>query len=126
LETLDPPARAFELGTMSDAAKRGEEIFRGKGGCAGCHSGPFFTDGLVHAIGVPAASGDTDPGSPTEPGAFNTPMLRDVASTAPYMHNGSLASLHDVVVFYATRSVMAPIHLSAEDINDLVAYLEAL
>ena len=58
--------------------------------------------------------------------AFNTAQLRDVASTAPYMHNGSLATLRDVVRFYNEQSVIAPLGLTDPEIDDLVAYLESL
>jgi cytochrome c peroxidase len=126
METLEPPARSFALGTMSPAAVRGELLFRGKAGCSGCHSGPFFTDGLIHDILVPRESGNTDPGSAVVPNGFNTPMLRDVAATAPYMHSGLFNSLSEVVDFYASRSIIAPLPLTQTERDDLVAYLEAL
>jgi len=127
LATLQPPAHEFELGTMSAAALRGEALFRGKAGCAGCHLGTFFTDQLPHDTLVPKTPGETDPGSPLFPGAgFDTPGLRDVVSSAPYMHNGSIATLRDVVVFYNTRASTAPLGLSAADIDDIVEYLKAL
>lgn len=57
---------------------------------------------------------------------INTPMLRDLKATAPYMHNGSEATLDDVVRFYDTESSVAPLNLTAAEISDLVAYLESL
>ena len=67
----------------------------------GCHVGPLLTDNAVHVTGVPKVTPeDTDPGaarSGPRRNAFNTPQLRDLAATAPYMHNGSLATLRDVV-----------------------------
>lgn len=124
--TLDPPARSFELGTMSPAAVEGEQIFRGKGGCIACHTGPFFTDGLVHDILVPQVPGGNDPGSPLLANGFNTPMLRDVAASAPYMHNGFFPTLEDVVEFYASRSIIAPLPLKPDEKAALVEYLKAL
>jgi cytochrome c peroxidase len=123
LKTLKPPTTAFDLGTMSAAAKRGEELFQGKGGCVGCHLGPLFTDNSLNQIErVP----DSDIGNPQQPGAFNTPTLRDVANTAPYMHDGRLKTLHDVVEFYDNDSTIAPLDLTQDEVSDIVAYLEAL
>jgi cytochrome c peroxidase len=130
LKTLKPPTTRFDQGTMSAAALRGEALFQGKGGCIECHVGPQFTDGLVHNLNVPkVADSDTDPGAAkTGPlqGAFNTPPLRDVRNTGPYMHNGSLKSLREVVTFYNERSAIAPLRLSPAEADDLVAYLESL
>src|SRR5262249_35326878 len=126
VETLDPPTSPFDLGTMSPAAIRGEGIFRGKGGCVACHFGPLFTDNLLHITGVPKLPGDTDPGSAALLGGFNTPALRDIRNTAPYMHNGTIPTLHDVVIFYDNNAVLGPLHLKPDEIDDLTAYLEAL
>src|SRR5207249_10413554 len=84
LKTLDPPVTDFDNGTMSDTAKRGEVLFRGKGACVSCHGGPMFTDNNVHDTGVPPVGHSTDPGNAKVPGAFNTPALRDVRNPAPY------------------------------------------
>jgi cytochrome c peroxidase len=130
LRTLDPPATAFDQGTLSAAARRGEGIFVGKGACAACHGGPLLTDDLPHATFVPKLDpGDTDTGAAgTGPlrGAFDTPHLRDLRNTAPYMHNGSLKTLREVVEFYNQRSSIAPLRLTPAEIDDLVAYLESL
>jgi len=130
LETLDPPVTDFDQGTLSPAALRGEELFQGKGGCMACHGGPLLTDNALHDTLVPKVSaGDTDWGAaPRGPlrGAFNTPHLRDLRSTAPYMHNGSLKTLRDVVTFYNDRSSVAPLSLTPAEIDDLVVYLRSL
>lgn len=129
MRTLRAPETAFDQGQMSAAALRGESIFVGKGGCAGCHIGPTFTDGALHDLRVPQAAGDDDPGAATSGAllhAFNTAQLRDLASTAPYMHNGSLPTLRDVVRFYDQQSVIAPLGLTDAEVDDLVAYLESL
>jgi cytochrome c peroxidase len=130
LETLAPPVTGFDQGVMSDAARRGEELFQGKGGCIECHAGPLLTDNALHNTLVPkVAPGDDDPGAaPRGPlaGAFNTPHLRDVRNTGPYMHNGSLKTLRDVVEFYDDDSSVAPLRLTGAEVDDLVAYLETL
>jgi cytochrome c peroxidase len=70
-------------------------------GCTGCHSGPMFSDYEVHTLGVQEnaklAAPDTGQGDTY---AFRTPSLRNLAYTAPYMHNGTLATLDDVINFY--------------------------
>jgi cytochrome c peroxidase len=126
LRSLQPPTTPFDLGTMSPAALRGQRLFQGKAGCMSCHGGPLFTDNRLHNTLVPQAPGGTDPGAPNPKGAFNTPALRDVANTAPYMHNGVLPTLRDVVVFYNTRASTAPLGLTDAEIDDLVAYLNSL
>jgi cytochrome c peroxidase len=133
---------------LSPSAIRGLEIFRDpkRGNCAVCHTiedhYALFTNGTFHNIGV-GVSGDgriTDLGRfdqtkvQAETGKFKTPGLRNVALTAPYMHDGSLKTLKAVVDFYAgggnsnpylDRDIK-PLHLSAQDRADLVAFLESL
>ncbi len=121
---------------MSAAAIRGMQLFEGKANCTACHSGPNFTNESFHNLGL----GDEDPAraaivdDDTLRGAFKTPGLRNVLLTAPYMHDGSLATLEAVVRFYnrgerkgaRTSDLMKPLHLSAAEIFDLVAFLGAL
>jgi cytochrome c peroxidase len=126
LNSIKAPQTAFDLGTLSPAALRGQEVFEGKGQCMSCHGGPLLTDNKPHNTGVPQTPGGTDPGALTLPGAFNTPALRDLRNSAPYMHNGVIADLRQVVEFYNSRSTIAPLQLTPQEINDLVAYLEAL
>jgi cytochrome c peroxidase len=133
---------------LSPAAIRGLEIFRDpkRGNCAVCHTieehYALFTNGTFHNIGVGVnAEGDlTDLGRfdatkiQAEKGKFKTPGLRNVALTAPYMHDGSLKTLKSVVDFYAgggnsnpyLDKDIKPLHLSAQDRADLVAFLESL
>jgi cytochrome c peroxidase len=96
---------------MSEAAKRGMDLFYGDAGCSGCHSGPFQTDHDFHAIATPqigpgkgdGPSGHEDFGRGRETGEmedrfkFRTPSLRNVALTAPYGHAGAYAKLEAVV-----------------------------
>ncbi len=127
---------------------RGLEIFLDpkRGNCAACHlvndKYALFTDGKAHNIGVGAEDGSafSDVGrfeqtkADADRGAFVTPMLRDVARTAPYMHDGSIKTLKGVVDFYAGGGNSNPyldkqikkIDLSAQDRQDLVAFLESL
>ena len=97
---------------LSADAERGMELFYGKAGCAGCHSGPLMSDQKFHALALPQfGPGKTrrfDP-QPRDVGRmgesdlledayrFRTPMLRNVALTAPYGHNGSYATLEGIV-----------------------------
>lgn len=161
VKTLQPPASAFDEGTMSPAALRGEKLFQGKGGCIECHGGPQFTDNLEHNTGVPqvdfaspyrpagsplvhsndlgapppppdpACTGATpaagcDAAPPATSAFINTPQLRDLAATAPYMHNGAFKTLTEVVQFYNRKSTLAPLNLTDAEVADLVAYLESL
>jgi cytochrome c peroxidase len=133
LETIRPPQTDFDLGTLSPAALRGEEIFQGKGGCIGCHGGPQFTDNALHDLGVPQLNVSglglaDDPGAvPEMPGAFNTPQLRDVRNTAPYFHNGFAENLRDLVQFYNNQATgVAPLNLTPAERADLIEYLESL
>ncbi|WP_072397059.1 cytochrome c peroxidase [Hyphomicrobium sp. CS1GBMeth3] len=95
---------------LSDEEKRGFDIFVGKGGCVSCHGGWRFTDDAFHDVGLPGK--DIGRGALTADGKglpeFRTPSLREVARTAPYMHDGSLATLKDVVDHYAGGLVVRP------------------
>ena len=82
-------------------------LFRGKARCANCHFGHIFTDEGFHNTGVAWSDGEWlddgrfgVTGEETDRGRFKTPTLREIARTAPYMHDGSLATLEDVVKFY--------------------------
>lgn len=135
---------------LSQAAKRGLEIFRNpeKGNCTACHPLGLFTDNSFHNIGVGVGNNGelADLGryqvsnKDVDRGAFKTPSLRDVARTAPYMHDGSLNTLQEVVDFYVGGGnsnahldplikPLTPISPSGElnwSRSDLVAFLKAL
>jgi len=127
---------AIEARPMSEAALRGRELFLGAARCSACHTGENLTDEAFHNLGVGANPADLGRFGVTkverDRGAFRTPGLRDVRGTAPYMHDGSLATLADVVEFYDRGGVknpqlserMAPLGLSAEQKADLVRFLE--
>lgn len=124
---------------MSESAQRGFFLFRNKANCAVCHMDFNFTDDDFHNIGVRDV-GAPDPGrsavtrNPLHRSAFKTPGLRDVALTAPYMHNGLYATLDEVVEHYDRGGDSAdnlsghikPLRLSTQDKADLVAFMHAL
>jgi cytochrome c peroxidase len=120
VRTFLPPVTAYDLGTMSPAAVRGQGLFNGKAGCNTCHGEPLFTDRKQHDLKVPEAPGAHDPGP------FDTPQLRDVENTPPYMHNGVLKTLEQVVEFYDKDASTAPLRLTPQEKADLVAFLKAL
>ena len=127
LSTLRAPRTSFDSGTLSPAAQRGLRLFQTKGTCSGCHGGPDFTDNQLHDTFVPKrTASDTDPGAKVPAGTFNTPQLRDLRNTAPYMHNGAIGTLREVVEFYDQRSSVAPLRLTQAEIGDLVAFLQEL
>lgn len=122
---------------ISESAKRGFSLFNGKARCAQCHSGWNFSDSGFHDIGV----ADDDPGRgkllklEAMQHAFKTPTLRNATLRAPYMHNGSEATLEAVVEFYdkggnahrpSLASEMARLDLSATDKADLIEFLRTL
>lgn len=139
---ISPPTRfdawvAGDAIALSSSEIAGLKIFAGKGRCTNCHTGFAFTDHNFYDIGLP---GD-DPGRGKEinlgaaNNAFKTPTLRELAWTAPYMHDGSLATLDDVIRHYerggvrrATRSKDLPRNLKLTDQEraDLIAFLESL
>jgi cytochrome c peroxidase len=118
-------------------AKRGFALFVGKANCVACHNTWRFTDDGFHDIGID----DDDPGRGKHvPGvevlerAFKTPTLRNVAQRPPYMHNGEIASLEDVMRHYAQGFIERPslspemkkFTLSADETKDLIAFMHAL
>lgn len=139
---------------VSDAAVRGFTVFLGRARCVQCHfmrspaSHPFggttalYMDNRFHNIGVgfdkPAR--ERDPGRievtrrPEDQGAFKTPTLRNVAETAPYMHDGSLKTLEEVVDHYDKGGNANPnldpdikrLELTAQEKQDLVAFMKSL
>jgi cytochrome c peroxidase len=127
---------------LSAEQQAGLQIFRGKGNCTACHVGPNFSDERLHNTGVawrdPSTSSGQVPGYFADEGAgngtFKTPTLRELARTAPYMHDGSLATLEDVVEFYdgggrpnpSIDPEIRPLQLSVEEKQALVAFLKSL
>jgi cytochrome c peroxidase len=157
---------------LSASAKSGLKIFIGKGNCRLCHSGPAFTDGEFHNLGIPPSRGgptasrfdaipecrrdpfngkgvysdDREAGAkkldylvhlPDSWGQIKTPGLRNVAKTAPYMHQGQFKTLAEVVEFYSMlqgvlqaghheRTILLPLFLDKAESRGLVDFLESL
>ncbi|MGJ8627535.1 MAG: cytochrome-c peroxidase [Sulfitobacter sp.] len=103
---------AGDLQALDDQARRGRVLFFGKGNCADCHAGPLFSDQSFHALGLPPfGPGRTRGFDPSardvgrmgksdaleDAYRFRTPMLRNVALTAPYGHNGSYPTLAGII-----------------------------
>jgi cytochrome c peroxidase len=99
---------------LTPAQHEGLRLFRGKGRCASCHAGPNLTDELLHETGIGT-------------GKFKTPSLRDVARTPPFMHDGSLATLSDVVRHYNRGAGEVPaLGLTESEEAALTSFLAAL
>jgi len=120
---------------LDESARRGMALFGGKAECSACHSGVRFTDDAFHSLGVGEDPGrGAITGRDDEIGVFKTPSLRDVARTAPYMHDGSVATLLDVIELYDRGGnphrnrdpKLKPLGLTAREKDDLVAFMEAL
>ena len=169
LLSFDSPYDRYRYGRRPDAiserAKRGEALFFGERlECYHCHGGFNFTDNLRHArLPFPEqgfhntglydvdGEGSYPPDSPgiveftgdeRDRGKFRTPSLRNVAVTAPYMHDGSIATLHDVLRRHYARAgraslaghgpsplrseLIAGFEIDDEEIDDVVAFLESL
>ena len=113
---------------LSASARRGMQLFySARAGCAECHGGPAFS-GTLRAVGHEDAVA-LHARTGVEPGKFKVPGLRNVALTAPYMHDGSLPSLRAVIDFYdrgGGQGALKRLHLSAREKGDLVAFLEGL
>jgi len=122
---------------------RGLELFNGKANCATCHASFNFSDENFHNLGVgwnESKKELADVGrfevtkADTDKGAFKTPTLRNISQTGPYMHDGSEATLREVVVLYNRGGnknpwlspKMKPLGLTEAEIDDLVAFLGAL
>lgn len=132
--------RLGEVANLSAEERQGLWLFESKGGCWRCHAGANMTDEAFHNTGVSWGKQPLDLGrfewsrQEDDRGKFRTPSLRGVADTAPYMHDGSLATLADVVEFYNKGGgknpqldpLMAPLGFSKDDVQNLVAFLKAL
>lgn len=144
LVTPDSRFDAYARGdkqALTEREKRGLLLFIGKAACSECHSGPNLSDSKFYVLGVrqrgPLAD-DVGRYAVTKDErdlrAFKTPTLRNVALTAPYMHDGSLATLEEVVELYdrgggpaPNRSAkLLPLRLTPREKRDLVAFLKAL
>ncbi len=136
----DSPYDRYLLGdpaALAPQQRLGLRLFTGKAGCASCHIGPNLTDERFHNTGI---GWPNDPGrfavTGREPdrGAFKTPGLREVARTPPYMHDGSIRTLEEVIDFYDKGGKPNPafdpevreLRLTAGEKAALAAFLKAL
>jgi cytochrome c peroxidase len=125
---------------FSDSATRGFALFTGKADCVACHQGYNFSDDGFHNIGLKRLAAEDDLGRyehrkvNVSRGAFKTPTLRDVALSAPYMHNGIYRTLEAVVEHYDRGGDvkehldpnMRPLGLTAREKADLVEFMKSL
>lgn len=135
--------QAGDDNAVSELAKRGHELFFGKAGCNQCHLGQNFTDSRFHTLGVgwDSTAGEFADqgrygvtGAGEDRGAFKTPGLRDLTKRAPYMHDGSIATLREVIEFYKKGGIpnpylsprIEPLGLDDEEVEALEALLRAL
>jgi YVTN family beta-propeller protein len=115
LTALRPEASPrLVAGALNESATRGAFLFQSQS-CTGCHSGDYFTDGQRHDIGTAT---DHEVGV-----TFDTPTLRELWRTAPYLHDGRSSTVRDVVVTVHASRVTG---LTPSQIDDLVEYLMSL
>lgn len=132
--------KAGDKAALTPAQVHGMDVFFNKAACDSCHLGFNFTDGSYVNIGIGMDKVSPDLGRymvthrEEDKGAFKTPTLREISRTAPYMHDGSLKTLEDVVEHYNKGGIknpwldqrLKPLHLTDVDKKDLVAFLKAL
>jgi cytochrome c peroxidase len=125
-----PPPSPYQRYLDGDAAALGAAALRGRAlfaelGCAACHRGPSFATDSYHNVGLaadPARNG----------GRARVPSLRGAAHTAPYFHDGSAATLTEVVRHYergggpGASPALTPLQLTDQEVRDLVVFLESL
>lgn len=124
---------------LSAAELRGRDLFLGNvAQCAQCHTPPLFTTFAYENIGLYAVYADSGrariTGLAQDNGRFKVPTLRNIALTAPYMHDGSMATLRDAVAHFNNGGVghanqsahVRPLGLAPQQVDDLVAFLQSL
>jgi cytochrome c peroxidase len=122
---------------ISEPAKRGFRLFNTKAQCAGCHSGWNLTDDSFHDTGLASADigrGKFLPDVVKSQHAFKTPGLREITRRAPYMHDGSIPTLEDVIDHYdkggiqrkSRSELIKPLDLTNNEKADLLAFMQTL
>ncbi len=122
---------------ISEDAKKGFIVFNKQGKCADCHSGWNFTDNEFHDIGLDTEDlgrYQIDNSSTKNMFAFKTPGLRNITQRSPYTHNGSIETLHGIIMHYVAGGIrrpslsdkMHPVPLSKQEISQLTEFLETL
>jgi len=137
-ETTYDRFRGGHADALEGDVGRGSGIFFGKANCGNCHIAKVYTDHKFHNIGTGIDGARQDrgraqhTGRPEDIGKFRTPLLRDLARTAPYFHDGSKATLEEVVDFYnegggKTPNLdphIVPLHLTPDEKRALVTFLK--
>jgi len=122
LDTLDYPRNPFRNADngLTAAAERGREVYRtAKAACNTCHGGPELTDGKIHEVGLEEPD-DAYRG-------YNPPSLRGLYDKDPYLHDGRAKSLREALAGpHNAENVTASGELSAQELDDLIAYLKSL
>lgn len=122
LKSLEEPPNPFrrEDQSLSPAARRGQSVFTSaKAGCANCHSGEFYTDGLIHDVGLGSKSDRYE--------GYNTPSLKGLYRKVRFIHHGRARSLEQVVTdLHAPEKVQGEGALTDEEVSDLIEYLRSL
>ncbi|MEP7272942.1 MAG: cytochrome c peroxidase, partial [Acidobacteriota bacterium] len=125
---------------VSESAARGYRLFLGKANCAACHLSFNFSDEIFHNLGIGSQTKKPDPGHfavtkvEGHQGAFKTPTLRELTNTAPYMSDGSLKTLEEVIDYYDKGCQPNPwlspkikaLNLNPQEKADLVEFLKSL
>jgi cytochrome c peroxidase len=122
---------------ISEEAKRGFALFNTKAQCSSCHEGWNFTNDGFQDIGLPSEDigrGQFVPGVLKMQHAFKTPGLREITRRSPYMHDGSIATLEDVIEHYdrggvdrpSRSDLVKPLGLTSQEKSELVAFLQTL
>jgi cytochrome c peroxidase len=141
--SADSPFDRWQQGdtqAVSASARSGFALFTGEARCNLCHLPPNFTDDGFHNIGLAGNGGTEDLGRYAHrkvavlKGAFKTPTLRDIALTAPYMHNGQYRTLEEVIDHYIRggdrkdnlSKNLQPLLLDANEKADLIAFMNSL
>jgi cytochrome c peroxidase len=131
-ELLDfPPAPKLNIYGRLDASKatpqelRGEALFFGKANCVACHTQPFYTDGLMHDLKAERFYRPEMVNGllATADGPIKTFPLRGIKESPPYLHDGRLLTLEDVVEFF---NLIQELKLTPQEKSDLVAFLRVL
>jgi cytochrome c peroxidase len=134
--------RGGDKKALSARAQRGYEIFKGKARCTNCHDGMLLTDMQYHNVGIGMKAEKPDMGrfvvtkAERDTGAFKTPTLMDVARSAPYFHDGSVATLEEAVDLMLAggldnphldkANLRPPVKLSKQERADLLEFLRSL
>jgi cytochrome c peroxidase len=131
-ELLDfPPAPKLNIYGRLDRSKatageaRGEDLFFGKANCVACHTPPFYTDNLMHDLQVERFHTERMEGGMIvgKQGKIKTFPLRGIKESPPYLHDGRLLTLEDVVEFF---NLVQGLNLTKQEKTDLVAFLRVL